>query len=100
MCLLTGNACQDHPEWNHDVSGSSDLVSRGATSLTPAQTSSNDGVEHKFDVLICGTGFDITNKPRFEIKGRDGYQFDEKWAASPTGYLSICLANMPNYFRE
>lgn len=59
----------------------------------------NDGVEHKFDVLICGTGFDITNKPRFEIKGRDGYQFDDKWAASPTGYLSICLANMPNYFR-
>lgn len=61
---------------------------------------SNDGVEHKFDVLICGTGFNITNKPRFEIKGRDGYQFDDKWAASPTGYLSICLASMPNYFRE
>jgi cation diffusion facilitator CzcD-associated flavoprotein CzcO len=75
-----------------------DVVTAGIERITENGIVTNDGVEHKIDVLVCGTGFDITNKPRFEMRGLNGYQFDDKWAASPTGYLSICLANMPNYF--
>jgi cation diffusion facilitator CzcD-associated flavoprotein CzcO len=57
-----------------------------------------NGTFHELDVLVCATGFDVSNRPRFPIVGRAGHTFTDKWAASPKGYMSVAMAGMPNYF--
>ena len=52
------------------------------------------------DVLICATGFDVSNRPHFDAKGKDGYVFTDEWAKSPRGYMTIAMDKMPNYFGE
>ena len=59
-----------------------------------------DGKHHPLDILVCATGFDVSTRPHFEVKGRDGYVFTDEWAKSPKGYLSLAMSYMPNYFRE
>jgi len=53
---------------------------------------------HEVDGIICATGFDVSFAPRFELIGKDGYVCDEQFGQDPKGYLSIALANLPNYF--
>lgn len=60
-----------------------------------------DGVEHEVDVMICATGFDTSYKPRLPIYV-GGKDMSEKWAednpaAPPPTYLSVALAEVPNY---
>ena len=58
-----------------------------------------DGNEQEVDVIICATGFDTSYKPRmpFLVNGVD---MREKWKDHPSvpSYLSLGLAEVPNYF--
>ncbi|KAH8898645.1 steroid monooxygenase-like protein [Thozetella sp. PMI_491] len=49
------------------------------------------------DTIICATGFDLSYKPRFPIVGRNGTNLQEVWKDRPTAYLSLAVADMPNY---
>lgn len=51
-----------------------------------------------FDVIVCATGFDLSWKPRFPIVGRNNSNLQDQYKERPTGYLGICVQNMPNYF--
>jgi cation diffusion facilitator CzcD-associated flavoprotein CzcO len=42
-----------------------------------------DGSLHEQNILVCAAGFDVSNRPRFHIVGRDGHTFSDEWAASP-----------------
>ncbi|TKA78566.1 hypothetical protein B0A49_01776 [Cryomyces minteri] len=53
---------------------------------------------HEIDVLVCATGFDVSNVPRFPVVGKQGVSIAEKWADEPESYLSLACPDMPNYF--
>lgn len=57
-----------------------------------------DGTLHEVDVIICATGFDISQVPTFPIIGRDDVSLAEKWAHEPESYISMACPSMPNYF--
>jgi cation diffusion facilitator CzcD-associated flavoprotein CzcO len=57
-----------------------------------------DGEEEEFDLIVCATGFDTTFTPRWDLVGRDGRRLEDDWSEVPEAYLSMCAANMPNYF--
>ena len=46
-----------------------------------------DGEYFELDVIICATGFDVSNRPPFPIVGREGVDLGEKWKDEPESYL-------------
>jgi cation diffusion facilitator CzcD-associated flavoprotein CzcO len=46
-----------------------------------------DGQYYELDVIICATGFDVSNVPPFPIVGRNGTDLREKWKHEPESYL-------------
>lgn len=57
-----------------------------------------DGKHHTFDIIVCATGFDISQVPTFPIIGRDGVSLAEKWKDEPESYISLACPDMPNLF--
>jgi cyclohexanone monooxygenase len=59
-----------------------------------------DGVEHELDVLVFATGFDAVdgNYRGMNLRGRGGKHIDDHWAAGPTSYLGLSVADFPNMF--
>lgn len=49
--------------------------------------STKDGQRYDLDVIICATGFDVSNRPPFPIVGRNGVELGEKWKDEPESYL-------------
>ena len=56
------------------------------------------GATHELDVLVCATGFDVSNIPHFPVTGRGGMTLEEKWKDEPESYLSLACPDFPNYF--
>ena len=58
-----------------------------------------DGQEHEVDVLICGTGFHVTNAhlPQ-RVCGRNGQSLADKWQAGLGAYLGTTVTGFPNMF--
>lgn len=56
--------------------------------------------EHKLDVIITATGFNVTNlAARFDIVGLHGSALAEDWADdNPTAYLGMAVPKFPNMF--
>lgn len=59
-----------------------------------------DGTFHKLDVLVCGTGFDVSFVPRFPVFGSGGLDLRDAFKDSPETYLSTMACGFPNYFSE
>ncbi|KAL3474465.1 hypothetical protein BJX99DRAFT_248248 [Aspergillus californicus] len=66
--------------------------------VTPEGCVTDNGEEHKLDILICATGFDTSFKPRFPIIGRDGKNLHDEWSTDPDNYLGIAAHGFPNFF--
>jgi cation diffusion facilitator CzcD-associated flavoprotein CzcO len=57
------------------------------------------GVERPADVIIYGTGFQVTTQPiAGHIRGRDGRTLAEHWSPSPAAHLGTTVAGFPNMF--
>jgi hypothetical protein len=52
----------------------------------------------ELDVIICATGFDVSNIPHFPVTGQYGMTLAEKWKDEPESYLSLACPDFPNYF--
>ena len=52
----------------------------------------------ELDVLVCATGFDVSNIPHFPVVGESGMTLAEKWKDEPESYLSLACPDFPNYF--
>ena len=57
-----------------------------------------DGMLHELDVIVCATGFDVSQIPPYPVKGRKGISLAEKWKHEPESYMSLACPDMPNYF--
>jgi cation diffusion facilitator CzcD-associated flavoprotein CzcO len=75
------------------------LVTGGAQAITPRGVVGADGVEHAADVIVLGTGFDVT-EVRFaeRVYGRDGRRLADDWRPSPRAHLGTTVCGYPNLF--
>lgn len=80
------------------VSPKCEVVWGDIAEFTPNGILTKDGRESKVDSIICATGFELSYAPRFPILGKDGLNLQEVWLKAPESYLSVCAADMPNYF--
>ena len=55
---------------------------------------------HKFDLLVCATGYDALSGAvlQIDIRGRAGRTLRAKWADGPRTYLGLMTAGFPNMF--
>jgi 4-hydroxyacetophenone monooxygenase len=67
--------------------------------LTAKGARTADGVEHEFDVLIYGTGFQASNFLHpMKIFGKGGKELHEVWSGDPRAYLGMTIPDFPNLF--
>ncbi|MFM7062497.1 MAG: flavin-containing monooxygenase [Actinomycetes bacterium] len=76
-----------------------DIVTSGVDRVTPHGLVDADGVEHRADVLVFGTGFRTTEfLAPLRIEGRDGVELSEAWADGASAYLGLSYPGFPNLF--
>jgi cation diffusion facilitator CzcD-associated flavoprotein CzcO len=72
-----------------------DLIER----VTPRGVRTADGRERELDVLILGTGFQVTQYlSKVHIVGKGGATLDDAWRTSLRNYLGISVSGFPNLF--
>lgn len=49
------------------------------------------------DVIVCATGFKVSEPPPFSVRGRDGLELEARWSEKPESYLSVAVDGFPNY---
>jgi cation diffusion facilitator CzcD-associated flavoprotein CzcO len=61
-----------------------------------------DGQIREVDIIVCATGFDTSNTPRWPTTGRNNVDLGEKIAQRgySLAYLSIAMDDFPNYFMQ
>ena len=59
-----------------------------------------DGREYEIDVLVCATGFDVSNMlGKLTVTGRNGRNLKDEWGEDdPRSYLGVTVPGYPNYF--
>ena len=58
-----------------------------------------DGTRREVDVIIFGTGFDVSHPPiASKIRCRDGQLLSDRWAVSPEAYLATTVPDAPNSY--
>ncbi|MEZ0352031.1 DUF4873 domain-containing protein [Mycobacterium sp. pR1184] len=85
------------------------LASLGRTQSRPARVASpiaaitasglrtSDGVDHRADAIIYGTGFTIAD-PAPELIGSGGLSLEHAWADGTEPFLGVAIHGLPNYF--
>ncbi|MDJ0395257.1 NAD(P)/FAD-dependent oxidoreductase [Rhodococcus sp. G-MC3] len=59
----------------------------------------SDGSSRDVDVIIFGTGFDVSHPPiASKIRSDDGILLSDKWVDSPEAYLATTVPGAPNAF--
>ncbi len=59
----------------------------------------SDGVQHDFDVLIYGTGFEASKfLTPMNVRGVNGVDLHEQWGGDARAYLGITVPGFPNLF--
>ncbi|KAK7756877.1 hypothetical protein SLS62_000893 [Diatrype stigma] len=76
----------------------SDVVFSKIAEITEEGVVYEDGTAQKLDVLICGTGFDTSFRPKFPFVGKDGVDLRDVFEVVPDTYLSTMVPDFPNYF--
>ena len=77
-----------------------DVVTTGIREIVADGIVTEDGVHHRADAIICGTGFQVNDVPApFELSGIDGADLSAMWLRDgPEAYLGTSVANFPNFF--
>ena len=75
------------------------LVTVGIREVRPHGVVTDDGVEHRADVIIYGTGFHATDTlGPLRVTGRDGVRLDEVWRGGMHAYYGTTVPRFPNFF--
>ncbi|KIX92083.1 uncharacterized protein Z520_12237 [Fonsecaea multimorphosa CBS 102226] len=77
-----------------------DLTENPIDEVTQEGVRTQDGIEHRLDVLVLATGFDsvsggLTN---IDIRGSHGTSVKEEWAQGVHTWLGLCTRGFPNLF--
>jgi cation diffusion facilitator CzcD-associated flavoprotein CzcO len=77
-----------------------EVVTSPINRITEAGVVDADGTERPADVLVLGTGFEVSgNLTRMRILGRDGTDLADHWKQHGIGaHLGITVAGYPNLF--
>lgn len=75
------------------------IETTGIDAITPEGIRTRDGVEHAFDVIIYGTGFDTTHfLGPIEVTGLDGRSLHAEWQDGADAYMGIAVSGFPNFY--
>ncbi len=75
------------------------LVTTNIEEIAPDGVVTSDGIKHKVDVLIYGTGFYASHFLRtMKVVGRDHVELHDKWAGDARAYLGMMVPGFPNFF--
>jgi cation diffusion facilitator CzcD-associated flavoprotein CzcO len=74
------------------------VVPESVVKFTKEGAVDESGIEHKVDVIVCASGFEIGFTPHFETIGRNGANIKEQFGEDPKAYLAITAPNFPNLF--
>ncbi len=76
------------------------LVPHGLVAVDGNTVIANNGEQFEVDVIIWGTGFDVSHPPiGKKIVNEQGQRLSKLWeSSSPEAYLGTCFENMPNAF--
>ena len=80
------------------TSDKTEVTFSGIREVTEEGIITEDGKLHKLDILVCGTGFDVSYVALFPIYGTGNVNLQDQWKDSPECYLSVMVPNFPNYF--
>ncbi|MFN8276006.1 MAG: NAD(P)/FAD-dependent oxidoreductase [Chitinophagales bacterium] len=76
-----------------------EVVTNAIKEITPYSVVIEDGREVPVDVIICGTGFHVTDSFQFaDIKGRGGRSLTEVWQNGAEAYLGTMVHGFPNMY--
>ncbi|MGH3951269.1 MAG: flavin-containing monooxygenase [Pseudonocardiaceae bacterium] len=76
-----------------------EVIPRALSSVDGNEVVGADGTRREVDVIIFGTGFDVSHPPiAHRIRGTDGRLLAEHWAHSPEAYLGTTVPGIPNGF--
>jgi cation diffusion facilitator CzcD-associated flavoprotein CzcO len=76
-----------------------EVVSSEVTRVTSEGIVDGEGVEHRVDTIIFGTGFHVSDPPiAARVSGRDGRSLAEHWDGSPKAHLGLAVSGFPNFF--
>ncbi len=76
-----------------------EVVTAGIAEVTPDGIRDCDGVEHRVDTIIFGTGFQVTDQPiSHRVFDPAGRTLAEVWQGSPEAHLGMGVAGFPNLF--
>jgi cation diffusion facilitator CzcD-associated flavoprotein CzcO len=73
-------------------------VHRDISSITSEGLVDHTGQLHKVDVIVCATGFDVTFKPPFQLRGIDAMDMAKAFEPEPHAYLGMTVPKFPKYF--
>jgi cyclohexanone monooxygenase len=75
------------------------LVTASVERFMPEGVVTSDGVLHRLDAVIYGTGFAASRYlSTFDVIGPDGTNLREHWGDAPQAYLGVTVAGFPNFF--
>ena len=67
--------------------------------FTEAGLRTADGVEHRVDTVVYGTGFKAADYlSSIDVYGADGRRVHDEWRDGPEAYLGTLVAGYPNFF--
>lgn len=83
----------------HLVASPFRMTSFGCVSEQPPVGEPGLGTEHKHDVIVYSTGFDLTaSTANVDLYGQGGVSLRQQWAGNPSAYLGVTVPNFPNLF--
>lgn len=76
------------------------LETQGIARILPNGIEAKDGSVFECDVIICATGFNVSQMVgNLVIKGEGGRELGKEWGTEdPRSYLGMCVPGYPNYF--
>lgn len=75
------------------------VIPHGVASIDGNSILASDGTRAEADVLIWGTGFQVTNVvERLDITGTDGLTLRSAWTNGMSAHLGTAIAGFPNFF--
>lgn len=76
-----------------------ELIPHALTEVGERHVVGGDGSTRAVDVIIFGTGFDVSHPPiAARVRDRDGRRLSERWEGSPRAYLGLTVSGVPNAF--
>jgi cation diffusion facilitator CzcD-associated flavoprotein CzcO len=75
------------------------LAGSAVSAITPSGIRTSDGVDHRVDAIIYGTGFTIPDRTSdATLVGAHGVTIRQAWDAGMEPFLGVAIHGFPNYF--